>query len=220
MSRKLFFHSLTACVCLFSAASLTAQQALFTKVEITPNWVYDPGFSTDNVVIRGAKKPLKWLELDIKYNTAALRKPQWLDNLTIEYRILLPKEPKVRKPRVILSGKVEYWAIAMDGKEHHAQAFVHPRFLQRYAPGLRLKKKELKDIRINVTFIQNESAVGRGVYIPPRMKRVSPSTLYKELKKVMGNMTTLKINHSVFSRDETPWGIIDLNYYELIKRKK
>ena len=119
----------------------------------------------------------------------------------------------------VLSGKVEYWAIAMDGEQHHAQVFVHPKFLLRYAPGLKLKKKDLKNLRITITFIQNESIVGKGVYRPKGNKE-SAAQLDNDLRRAMNNRSTLKVKNSVFSRDETPWGIINLNYYELIKRKK
>ncbi|NOY75250.1 MAG: hypothetical protein GXP32_05600 [Kiritimatiellaeota bacterium] len=216
MSRKLFYHSLALGILLCSSVSVSAQQAaLFRDLKITPRWVYDPGFSSGTVINRGTKTQLKWLELDVSYTAVPMKRKNWLDDLTIEYRILLPKSGK---RQVILSGKVDYWAIAMDGETHHAQAFVHPRFLQRYAPGLKLKKRELRDIRITVTFIQNESVVGKGVYKPKQ--NMSVSSLDKDLRRAMSSRSTIKVNHSVFSRDETPWSIINLNYYELIKRKK
>lgn len=215
MSSKIFIHSVVAVTCLFSALSLKAQQVLFNDMKITPRWVYDPGIQATTVPSLTTKKPLKWLELDVDYTTATLRKASWLDNVTMRYRILLPK---VGRRQVVLSGEVEYWAIPMDGDRHHAQAFVHPRFLQRYAPGVKLKKRDLQSIRITVTFIQNESVVGKGVFKPKR--NMSATALGKDLQRALANRSTLKINHSVFSRDETPWGVLNINYYELIKRKK
>jgi hypothetical protein len=70
-----------------------------------------------------------------------------------------------------------------------------------------------------VTFIQNDSVVGKGVY-RPKSNRESSSQLANDIKKAMANRSTIKKKEAVFARDETPWGIINLNYYELIKRKK
>ena len=216
MSRKLFFYSLVVGLFLCFSVSVSAQQsALFKDLKINARWVYDPGFSSGNVPQYGTKTQLKWLQIDVDYTAAAMKRASWLNDVTIEYRILLPKSGR---RRVILSGKVEYWAIAMDGESNHAQAFVHPRFLQRYAPGLKLKKKELKDIRITVSFIQNESVVGKGVYKPK--SKMSATALNRDLQRAMSDRSSIKINNSVFPRNETPWGIINLNYYELIKRKK
>jgi hypothetical protein len=215
MRKKLFIHSLAAITFLLMSATVYSQQVLFKDVKITPRWAFDPGFSSGNVIQRGTKTQLRWLQLDIDYTAVAMKKTKWLDDVTLEYRILLPR---TSRRRVVLSGKVEYWAIQMDGEQHHAQAFVYPKILLRYAPGLKLKRKELKELRITLTFLQNESIVGKAVYKPK--SKMSGSALAADLKKAMSNRATLKVKNTVFSRFETPWRIININYYELIKRKK
>ena len=215
MKKRLFIHSLAIIALIFTSATLYSQQALFKDVKITPRWAFDPGFTSGNVIQRGTKTQLRWLLLDIDYTAVAMRKTKWLDDVTLEYKILLPK---TSRRRVVLSGKIEYWAIQMDGNTHHAQAFVYPKILLRYAPGLKLKRKELKELRITLTFIQNESVVGKAVYKPK--SKMSGNALAADLKKAMANRSTLKVNNTVFSRNETPWRIININYYELIKRKK
>lgn len=218
MRKKLLLLSFAVFAFLLTSTSLYSQQkALFKDIKITPRWAYDPGFMTGNVIQRGTKTQLRWLQLDIDYTAVALKKTKWLDDVTIEYRILLPKSSK---RRVVLSGKIDYWAIQMDGEVNHAQAFVYPKILLRYAPGAKLKKKELQELRITVTFIQNESIVGLGAYKPRKLRKKSATALANDLKKAMGDRKTIKVNKTVFSRDETPWAIININYYELIKRKK
>lgn len=217
MKKKLLLHSFAVFAFLLSSTSLYSQKALFKDIKITPKWAYDPGFTTGTVIQRGTKTQLKWLQLDVDYTTAALKNTKWLDNVTLEYKILLPK---TSRRRVVLSGKVDYWAIQMDGEVNHAQAFIYPKILLRYASGLKIKKKELQDLRITLTFIQNESIVGMGTYKPRRLKKKSANALANDLRKAMADRMTIKVNHTVFSRDETPWSIININYYELIKRKK
>ena len=219
MRKKLLLHSFAVFAFLLTSTSLYSQKqkALFKDIKITPRWAYDPGFTTGTVIQRGTKTQLKWLQLDIDYTAVALKNTKWLDNVTLEYRILLPK---TSRRRVVLSGKIEYWAINMDGEVNHAQAFIYPKILLRYASGLKIKKKELQDLRITLTFIQNESIVGMGAYKPRRLRKLSANALANDLKKAMADRMTLKVNNTVFSRDETPWAIININYYELIKRKK
>lgn len=213
--KKLMLHSFAVFTFLLISTSSYSQQVLFKDLKITPRWAYDPGFSSGNVIQRATKTQLKWLQLDVDYTAVTMKRIQWLDNVTLEYKILLPR---TSRRRVVLTGKIDYWAIHMDGKTHHAQAFVYPKIILRYAPGLKLKRKELKDMRITLTFTQNDSIVGKGVYKPK--SKMSGNALAADLKNAMANRTTLKVKDIIFSRDKTPWGIININYYELIKQKK
>ena len=201
-------------ICLFAVTNLFSQQRLFDNIKITPRWVPDPGIRADSAVSHPESNNLRWLELDIDYNTVAM-KQGWLDNVVFKYDILLPQ---TTKRKVILSGKVTYWSIQMDGKTHHAQAFIHPKFLMRYAPGLRLRRSELKELRIQLTILQNESPVGIGVYQPS--SKITYKVVIKEIRAALAMRQTYKSANSVFGRDETPWGVLNTSYYELIKRKQ
>ncbi len=199
---------------LFAVTSLFSQKALFENIKITPRWSIRPEFAVNNVITRGTNTQSRWLQIDVDYTSVAM-KQAWLDDVIIKYDILLP-QTSIKK--VVLSGQIQYWSLAMDGEINHAMAFVHPRFLQRYAPGLRMKKGDLKDLRILVTFIQNDSTIAMGFY-----KFKSKTTLKSvrtEIGAALQNRTTFKVKDSVFGRDETPWGVINVDYYELIKRKK
>jgi hypothetical protein len=117
----------------------------------------------------------------------------------------------------VLTGKIDYWAIPMDGKMHHAQAFVHPRFLQRYAPELKFRGRELKDLRIRLIVKFNDSGVGGGTNKPTT--RSDPSKIAKEVQQAIASVRTVKVKNSIFSRNETPWAILNIDFYELVKRK-
>ena len=206
------------CLALLGVCSELSAQMYFTNVQVQANWKLDPGFSTGNVPEK-ANKTLYWLQLDVDYDTVmppnAKGRVMWLDDVTIKYDILLPVHKGA--PVVVLSGKVTYWSIPMDGKTHHAQAFVHPRFIQRYAPELKQRNRELKDFRIVVTFEFNGSGVGGGVV--KLRSNTKPQDIVAQLRKALGFASTRKIQNSIFPRNETPWGIINLSNYELIKRK-
>ena len=191
---------------------------MFKDVTIKANVVQDPGFSTGNVKLRPVNKNQRWIELDVDYTTASAHQKngdvRWATDVVMKYDVLLPRIPG--HPRVVLSGKVQYWAIPLDGNVHHAQVFIHPRMLQRYVPGLRLSKSAMNDLRAMLTFELNESPVGGGV-MKMRGKKGNPAG---EVRKALASPATKKIKDAIFNRDQTPWGIINLGYYELIKTKK
>ena len=189
-------------------------QALFSDIKVTPRWVTGPGVQAGNVIDRGMKVQGRWLQIDVDF-TAVPMKSGWLDSVVFKYDVLLPQ---TTSSKVVLSGKVEYWSIAMDGNTHHVQAFIHPRFLQRYAPGLKMRKNDLKDLRIIVTILQNESPVGGGIFKPT--SRTSVKAVRAEIGRALADRKTFKGKDSVFSRSETPWGVLNVDYYELEKRKK
>jgi len=202
------------CLLVFCAALNLSAQVYFKDVKVKPKWSVDPGFSSSNAAELSSGNVMHWLEIDVEYKAMAT-KGGWMDNVTMKYDVLLPAQKGGGK--VVLSGKVDYWSIPMDGETHHAQAFVHPRFLQRYAPQLRFRNRELKDLRIRVTFVVNESPVGMGANLPT--SRSDPRAIVKEIALALAAMKTVKVPKSIFPRNETPWGILNLDYYELIKRK-
>ena len=205
----------------FSAGNAFSQAVkYFGDVSIKASHVYDPGFDSGNVKLVPVKKSLKWIQFDIDYTSAAktnrkTKSIQWLDDVIMKYDILLPKVSG--KPRVVLSGKVEYWALPLDGEVHHAQVFVHPQILKRYVPNLKLSKGKLKDLKVKLTFEVNESPVGVGVL--KSKKKDSPKAISREIQKALMAPSTRKVKNAIYNRNETPWGIINLSYYELIKRK-
>ena len=200
-------------ICTISISNLFSQ-ALFTEITVTPRWVTGPGMQAGNVIERGTKIQSRWLQIDVDF-TAIEKAYKWLDNVVFQYDVLLPQ---TTSRKVVLSGKITYWSLAMDGKIHHVQAFIHPRFLQRYVPGLKMRKSDLKKLRILITVLQNDSPIGMGVYKPST--KIEPKSIIIEIKKALSNRKTFKGKDSIFSRDETPWGVLNVDYYELIKRKK
>ena len=194
--------------------SLFSQRVLFKDIKVTPRWVPSPGIS-GNVINRGITKQDRWLQMDVDFSSIVLQGQPWLDDVVVKYDVLLPQ---TTSRKVVLSGQTQYWSIAMNGQAHHIQAFIHPRFLQRYAPGLQMRNSDLKDLRILVTFLQNDSIVAMGVYKPTT--KTAPISIKSDITKALQDRRTFKGKDSVFSRDETPWGVLNVDYYELIKRRR
>jgi len=208
-------------VVMFHCENIFSQSVkYFGDVKIKANLVYDPEIQSSNLTIIPSKKPVKWIEFDIAYKSAAKSNKKtksiaWVDDVIMKYDILLPKVSG--KPRVVLSGKIEYWALPLDGEVHHAQAFIHPKILLRYVPDLKLSKSKLKDLKVKLTFIVNESIVGLGVLKKKTSTR--PKEVVSAIKNALASPNTLKVKNAVYGRNETPWGVLNLSYYQIIKRK-
>lgn len=211
----------TTLLVMFHCQNIFSQSVkYFGDVKIKARVAYDPEIQASNLTIVPSKRPVKWIQFDIDYKSAAKsnRKTKsiaWVDDVTMKYDILLPQVSG--KPRVVLSGKIEYWALPLDGEVHHAQAFVHPNILLRYVPDLKLSKSKLKDLKVKLTFVVNESVVGLGIL----KKKTSSKTkeVVGSIQKALASPSTLKVKNAIYGRNETPWGVLNLSYYQLIKRK-
>ena len=218
---KIAMKSILVMFCLFLGVNVFSQSTKWIKnVIVKASVVQDPSITARTASFKKTKRNLQWIQIDVDYTTVPMmnkitKSTAWKP-LVMKYSMLLPKVSG--KPYVILTGKVEYWGVAMDGKVHYAQSFVHPKILQRYVPGIKLNGRRIKDIRIIVEFEVNESNVGVGFCKPKN------SSTYKqingEIQKALSKPSTLKVKGSIFSRNETPWGVINLDPYELIKLKK
>lgn len=205
----------------FTIDSYSQAVQYFGDVKVKAQIAYDPGIQATNLTVTGVKKPLKWIMFNVDYKSASKSDRRsksiiWLDDVIMKYDVLLPKVSS--KPRVVLSGQIEYWALPLDGEVHHAQAFIHPAILKRYVPSLKLSKSKLKELKLKITFIYNESPVGVGVL--KRKSSTKSIEISNAIRKALLAPSTKKVKDSIYNRNETPWGVLNLTYYELIKRAK
>ena len=197
------------------APDIFSQQSFFQDASISCQFVNTPNNSADNVAGLPVSRPDWWLEIDVKYKTVDKSSgkgnnkiAEWMDDVTFEYDVLILGTTKP----VFLSGKVTYWSIPLDGKEHHAVAFVHPRFLQRYAPGIKTTQSFAREISMRVKFTLNSALVG-GAFHPDKKA--------KDVAALFGKAATdpniIRVQDSVYGKDKTPWNYLNYDYYELIK---
>ncbi len=211
--KKLTF-CLTAMFFVLSLHSYAQGDELITKVDIKCSFVNTPQINAANVQGLGTNLDW-WLEIDVAYTMksdfvggkGANQLSKWIDDMSIEYEILLPGNRITH-----LSGKVAYWSIALDGKEHHAVAFVHPRFIQRYAPEIKTNTTTARKIPIKVSFILNSAPIGGNYYPIKDAKSVA-----KDFAAVAKNPAINRVPNSIFGPDKTPWNYLNYDYYELIK---
>lgn len=199
----------------FCGFSLFSQEKSFFKdVEIDCKFVNTPQIRADNIASLPCPSLAWWIEIDVKYKTAGTNKSnEWMDDVVFEYEMLLmtgKDEP------VLLSGRITYWSIPMDGKEHHAVAFVHPRFVQRYAPALKVTSpSQAKDLNIRLAIKLNDALIGGALH--PAKSKESKDKVADLFKKVAVAPKLTRIKDSIYGIDKTPWSYLNYDYYELIK---
>lgn len=213
------FNKLTLCLsAIFLLLSLCSygQSAdeLITKVDIKCNFVNTPQIVANNIQGLGTNLDW-WLEIDVTYTMksditgkGSNTMSKWVDNMSIEYEILLPGANRVTH----LSGNVTFWSIPLDGKEHHDVAFVHPRFIQRYAPEIKTNSTTAKKIPIKVSFVLNKVTIGGNFY--PMKEGTRIAKLFQDASK---DVAIKRVENSIYGRDKTPWRDLNYDYYELIK---
>lgn len=231
----------------FSICDLSAQGPGDIKMKVenmaidfiqTPNIQYSP----DNVP--GTKRR-DWLRIIVEYSIDRKRQElrdgtsisgyATIDDLVIQFNVILPAVHQGQKVPALMSKRVKYWAIPRDGEKHWAVAFIPPQVLERYAPeGLKTKfngktmhvkysRSFAKDLPIMVTiYNKSNQALAIGFNPKPLVPR-SKSDLLKRKRlfdAAEQSLGILKLDDTLFSRDETPWANLNYETFELIKKDK
>lgn len=223
MRRSVVFPLVLAIFTTWGAANLFAQtQAYFTDIEINTGIAYTPNYSVDNVGSVAGGSPAKWIQIDVEYAPVATKSKThkdayaWLENVEIRYEVLIPATVRGNASFVMCNGKVDYWAIKMDGEKNRAIAHIHPIFLERFAPDLRISKRTARDLHIKVSFYANGALVGGSLYGRKDSDKQKSALLFN---KVATMMNIVRIPDAVLGRNKTPWAYVNVDHYELIKSK-
>ena len=166
----------------------------------------------------------KWLVVEAYYSPAEKKitkdKYAWLDDVTVEFEVLIPSSYNGKNVFARFTGQVTYWAIPLDGRRHVFEGFIPPQIVDRYLrSGIKSNRKVLEtSIGAKVTFYdKNHRQVGR--YFS-QLKGESDQQLEKAFERasdsVEGGVITIK--DGIYSRNETPWQFINYSSYDLIKR--
>lgn len=209
----------------FAAVTHGQQVQVFKNLEIRQQFQDTPRISSGNIP-EDYTYQQKWFQIDVRYETLEQKirgydkKFAWLDDVTVKYDVLLPSLYRGKKVYALMSGEITYWSIRLDGERHYTQAFINPRILQRYAyPGMKLDSKAAaKTIRTRVTFYSKDRRPLARVYYVPR--KTSEAKVEAEFKEAEKALEVVKLPDTIFSRDKTPWAVLNFDKYEIIKKDK
>jgi len=198
--------TLIAIALLATALAVQAQQANkdFKITKITPDLVT----TADYTVNYGPKnkkvaKNKDFLEVEISFDwLPSAKDPAFLDDLTINYYVLLNNKSKEHPQGTLLTGSVTHSAIPQ-GKEMHSVMYVSPRTLERFFDGKSPTSAATAVVDVGVTITKQGATVAEGSW-------KGRGQWWSALQQVTGY---------VLNKNETPFAPLAWDYYEAIKAR-
>ncbi len=198
--------TLLACALLASALSAQAQPANtdFKITKITPDLVttadYTYSFGPKN---KKVAKNKDFLELEVSFDWQPRSKdPAFLDDLTLNYYVLLNNKSKEHPQGTLLTGSVTHAAIPQ-GKGMNSVMYVSPRTLERFFDGKSPTTATAAVVDVGVTITKQGATVAEGSW-------KGRGQWWSTLQQVTGY---------VLNKNETPFAPLAWDYYEAIKAR-
>lgn len=176
----------------------------FQITKLTPDMVTTPeynfSFGPKN---KKVSKNKDWLEVEVSFDWQPReKKPEFLDELTFNYYILLNDKSRENPKGTLLTGSVTHVAIPQ-AKSMNSVMYVSPRTLERFFEGKipNSASSAIVDVGVTITkqgqLVAESSWKGRGQW-------------WTTLQQVTGY---------VLNKNETPFAPLAWDYYEAIKAR-
>ena len=188
-----------------AASAVQAQQNTeFQIVRITPDLVTTPEYSISyGPKNKKVPKNKDFIELEVSFDWQPKAKlPQFLDDLTLNYYVLLNNKSKEYPKGTLLIGSVTHTAIP-HAKGMNSVMYISPRTLERFFDGKAPStvSSAIVDVGVTVTkqgqLVAEKSWKGKGQW-------------WSSLEQVNGY---------VLNKNETPFAPLAWDYYEAIKAR-
>lgn len=190
------------------AAPAAAQQLSrdFQIGKITPDMVttpeYNVSFGPKN---KKVQKNKDWLEVEVSFDWQPReKKPEFLDELTFNYYILLNDKNRENPQGTLLTGSVTHVAIPQ-AKAMNSVMYVSPRTLERFFGGKSPSTASAAVVDVGVTITK------------PGVATSLASASWKGKGEWWGPMTATA--GYVLNKNETPFAPLVWDYYEAIKAR-
>ena len=143
----------------------------------------------------------------------------WLDNVICGVQVIAFESGKSSAPPTALfSTRVDFWTIPADNKAHKYFVYLPPRFIDRVMPARRDTSNEVKiakpgDFAVLVTFFHEKWGIlGEGFY------GIKTNAPYKTFRALADRVPASNVFHgSLLSRANSPWGMSDIDEFDLEK---
>lgn len=201
--KKLLTAPLLA-ACLTAAAQSQPLNTEFKITKITPDLVTTPEYSF-SYGPKGKKvaKNKNFLEVEVSFDwQPRAAKPEFLDELTFNYYILLNNKDRENPQGTLLVGSVTHAAIPQ-GKAMNSVMYVSPRTLERFFAGKLPNNVNGAIIDVGVTITKQGQLVADASW-------KGKGQWWTSLQQVSGY---------VLNKNETPFAPLAWDYYEAIKAR-
>ena len=201
-------YRIAAYICVLASVAAVAQQPADTKRTRdvlrlrefkalgNSTKVKTPEFRSN--IGRGRKPQQDWVMLSVTYDTA----PDWIDELDFRYYVLTSQRVEGKTMYTLFSKSVRYADIEK-GREHMSTVFLHPKAIGRYG----MPVAAAVEIRHAGELVAGDTADG-AIRMPGR---------WWTSKEVLDREDVQAKQGYLMSRNETPWALVNIDDYEVIK---
>lgn len=200
------FSLVAAVVLLAGLSAAKAQQPNtdFKIVKITPELVTTPEY-TFNLGPKNKKvqKNKDWLEVEVSFDwQPRLKKPEFQDDLTFNYYILLGNKDRENPKGTLLTGAVTHMAIPQ-AKGMNSVMYLSPRTLERFFQGKPPATASAAVVDVGVTVLAQGRPVAEASW-------KGKGRWWEQFEPKQGY---------VLNKNETPFAPLVWDYYEAIKSR-
>lgn len=195
------------CVLLACAASSAFAQKANTEFQInaiTPDLVTTPEYSINyGPKNKKVSKNKDFVELEVSFDwQPKAKEPKFLDDLTINYYVLLDNKSRENPKGTLLVGSVTHTAIPQ-AKGMNSVMYISPRTLERFFEGKSPSTVQSAIVDVGVTITQQGQLVAEKSW-------KGKGQWWSSLQQVNGY---------VLNKSETPFAPLAWDYYEAIKAR-
>lgn len=173
----------------------------FQISKVETEFIPSPSYSGPRYTKRGSKAK-DWLEVEVTFDwQPRAKEPQYLDELTFNYYILLKNKSKQAPKGTLLTGSVTHTSIPQE-KNMHSVVYVSPRTLERFFGGRVPGTANASVAAVAVTISQQGQIVAESV------GGSFKSQWWTAFQQTGGY---------VLNKNQTPFAPLEWDYYEAIK---
>lgn len=195
--------SLLAAVALSTAVGQQMSKD-FAITKITPDMATTPEYNFSyGPKNKKVPKNKDWLEVEVSFDWQPReKKPEFLDELTFNYYILLNNKSRENPQGTLLTGSVTHAAIPQ-AKAMNSVMYISPRTLERFFEGKLPSSASAAVVDVGVTITKQGQLVAESSW------------------KGRGQWwsTLQQVNGYVLNKNETPFAPLAWDYYEAIKAR-
>lgn len=201
------------CLCAGGYCAFGAKEDIIEKsIKVSISTALPPQARTTGTVgVNSSNARSHWAQVDVRFRTEDEKnmRRRFLNNpeLAVELAIY-PNNSK--EQCVVFSGKVRYWFLEQDGKEHYMKMLLPAQFFRRFADGRSVDRVTFA-ARAVVSFDGKVRATAYG-----STKGLAAKELSLFFRRLPAN--ALHVVGALIGRQGTSWSIIEVNRYEFEKQ--
>lgn len=192
------------------------------EIAVTLHFKETPNFKFSNEANVEKNGPSKWLVIEIDFVPTEKKlskdKYAWIDDLLVQFDLLMPSTYNGKPVMALLSGTAVYWGVPLDGKKHSIDGYMPPQVLHRYLrEGIKIKKSLLDELDARISFYTKDKRLLVRYY--NTRKGEDSAAVARRFARAEDTVAggVIQVKDGIYPRNKTPWQFINFGATDLIK---